>query len=135
MTKMWLRRQREGKISLLLVIITVVVIVAVVATLVLSGVINLNNDQVRIRASYAGSWAGAYGDSSSLNTWSGEGSKTVVLNRPSGGGTWTVVANAMKMDLSNEVITVTIETMGGRVLKQATGNTPFALVQCSVDVP
>jgi hypothetical protein len=133
LTKISLRRQKEGKISLLLVIIVVVVIVAVVAAILLSGAISQNN-QVRIRVSYTGNWSGAYGDSGSLNTWSGTGERTVVIDRPSGGGTWTVVANGVKMDASSAVLTVTIETMGGKVLKQATGNTPFGIVQCSVDV-
>ena len=128
-----LRRQKDGKISPLLVIIIIVVIVAIVAAVLLSGVISQNN-QVRIRVSYSGNWSGAYGYSGSLNTWTGPGSKTVVIDRPSGTDTWTVVANAIKMDNSNSVLTLTIETMSGKVLKQASVNSYFGIAQCQVDV-
>ncbi len=112
---------------LIALIVVVVVVVAVVAVVLLGA---LDNNRVRITVECTGgSWTGAYGDSSSLNTWTGTtGTKEVVIERPPNTPEWTVVANALMISGSGSV-TVTISTMDGRVLDRATASGMFSLAQ------
>jgi hypothetical protein len=129
-----MKTNSEGK-SYTLFIIIVVAIIVIIGVIILSGLLNSNSNQVRIRVDYDGTWSGAYSSSSgSFFTWSGTGSKSVVLDRPEGVDDWTIAAEVMKTDYSDHTLTLTIETMNGRILKEVTTNTAFFPAQCVVEI-
>ena len=123
----------KSGVSKLLLQIVCVIIVVIIAVAVISAILFFNaanSSKVKITVECTGSsWSGAYGDSSSLNTWTGgTGTKSVIIERPPNTAEWNVVANALMIGGSGSV-TVTISTMYGIVLDQATASGAFALAQ------
>ena len=122
------KRDRSGISKLLIVVVVAIIVVVAVSAILLLNAANKNKVKITVECT-GGSWSGAYGDSSSLNTWTGgTGTKSVVIERPANTPEWNVVANAIMIGGSGSV-TVTISTMDGRVLDQATASGLFALAQ------
>jgi hypothetical protein len=124
------KRDRSGISKLLIVIVVVIIVVVAVAAVLLLNAADNNKVKITVECT-GGSWTGAYGDSSSLNTWTGStGTKSVVIDRPSNTPEWNVVANAIMIGGTGSV-TVTISRMDGRVLDEATASGPFAMAQAT----
>jgi hypothetical protein len=122
------KHDRSGLSKLLIVLVAVITVVVAVAAVLLLNAGDSNKVKITVECT-GGSWSGAYGDSHSLNTWTGStGTKSVVIERPSNTAEWTVVANAIMIGSTGSV-TVTISTMNGRVLDEATASGPFAMAQ------
>jgi len=122
------KRDRSGLSKLLIVIVVVIIVVVAVAAVLLLNAANNNKVKITVECT-GGSWSGAYGDSSSLNTWTGgTGTKSVIIDRPANTPEWTVVANAIMIG-GSESVTVTISAMDGRVLDHATASGFFAMAQ------
>lgn len=124
------KRDRSAISKLLLVLVVVIIVVVAVAAVLLLNAANNNKVKITVECT-GGSWAGAYGDSSSLNTWTGStGAKSVTIDRPANTAEWTVVANAIMVSGSGSV-TVTISKMDGTVLDEATASGMFSLAQAT----
>jgi len=103
--------------------------------IILSGLLNSNSEQMRIRIDYDGPWSITYGDSSgSFSSFSGTGSEVIILDRPEGLDHWTIVANVMKTDSSNHTLWVIIETMDGIILGNASTDIAFFPAQCVAEI-
>jgi hypothetical protein len=128
---------RKKKTGLYIALVVVAAIVIVAVALIVSNPSLLPQSritQIQIKVEYSGSWQGARGDLSALESWSGTGSKTVTLNRPSDASIWIISANAQKLDDSSNTLRIMITKTDGTVLREGSTTAAYGVAQITYTI-
>jgi hypothetical protein len=127
-----IRRQRNPKLLRAIVVAVIVLVFAVVISWAIYAH-PFGPTQVKVVVEYSGSWSGAVGDLSHINSWGHDGSYAVILTK-SGSGVWIISANAQKDDGSGGTLRISIQNMDGTVIRSASTSQPFGIAQVAISL-
>lgn len=119
--------QRRVPTKWRIVVVAAVIVFAIVITWALF-TNPFGTSDVKVVVTYSHPWSGAIGDLYDIHTWGSTGSYSQTLHRTHS-GTWIVTANAQKLDGSSATLTISIQTMDGRVLRSSSTSTPYGMAQ------
>lgn len=104
--------------ALFVVAMLLVIIGCIAGSIILSGeamAATKKVQQVRIVVTYDGQWSGRYGNESAFLSWSGNGTQSLTVDK----GSSYLVANAQKQDDGAGLLTISIQTLDGKILDES----------------